>query len=71
MKKELLSDMQPHIDIEKFYKNWCRNTQRNGGVLIGKSIRELLTDFQKTILNEPSNGLPPDSDIRKTTGDKR
>ena len=32
-------------DINEFYKNWCKDTKRNGGILIGSSIKELLTAF--------------------------
>ena len=35
----------PKEDINEFYKNWCKNTKRNGGILIGSSIKELLTAF--------------------------
>lgn len=29
-------------EIEAFYKNWCKETKRSGGILIGSSIKELL-----------------------------
>ncbi len=28
--------------LEIIYKEWCKDTKRNGGVLIGASIHELL-----------------------------
>lgn len=31
--------------IAEFYPKWCKETNRNGGVLIGKSIKELLWSF--------------------------
>lgn len=31
--------------IKKWFTKWCDKTKRNGGVLIGKSIAELLFDF--------------------------
>ena len=34
-------------NIDKFYKNWCKQTKRGGGVLVGSSIKELLEAFQK------------------------
>lgn len=30
--------------IDNFYKKWTKETKRSGGVLIGSSIKELLTD---------------------------
>ena len=32
-------------DIINWFNDWCKRTSRNGGVLIGKSIIELLQDF--------------------------
>jgi hypothetical protein len=32
-------------EVEKFYSKWCKETGRSGGVLIGKSIKELLEAF--------------------------
>lgn len=31
--------------IEEWYRNWCKETERGGGILIGHSIRELLLAF--------------------------
>lgn len=36
--------------IEKLYKEWCKETKRNGGVLIGNSIHE----FFKYLASAPS-----------------
>lgn len=30
--------------VKKFYASWCKQTKRGGSVLVGSSIRELLTD---------------------------
>jgi len=35
------------LDIDIKFKKWCTATKRNGGVLIGSSIRELLNFFFK------------------------
>jgi len=32
-------------DIKNWFKKWATKTKRGGGVLIGSSIHELLTDF--------------------------
>jgi len=39
-------------NIDKFYKNWCKQTKRGGGVLVGSSIKELLEAFQKEVLKD-------------------
>ena len=39
--------------IEEFYKKWCKETKRSGGVLIGSSIRELLIAFQLYNTTQP------------------
>lgn len=36
-------------NIQEFYQEWCKKTKRSGGVLIGSSIKELLTDFANKI----------------------
>lgn len=41
-------------EIDTFYKQWCKSTDRGGGVLIGASIRELLLAF-KTYQNEANS----------------
>ncbi len=33
--------------IDAFYEQWKKDTKRNGAILIGGSIKELLTDFAK------------------------
>jgi len=38
--------------VQEFYKDWCKRTNRNGGVLIGSSIRELLSDMWQAIKAE-------------------
>lgn len=37
--------MNTKVSIEEFYKQWCKDTKRGGGVLIGTSIRELLEAY--------------------------
>lgn len=37
------------MDLHSIYKAFCRDTKRNGGVLVGKSIRELLDYIQERI----------------------
>lgn len=32
-------------EIYDWYKKWCKETKRNGGILIGSSIQELLQSF--------------------------
>lgn len=32
-------------DIKQWYSIWCKATKRNGSVLVGKSIQQLLNDF--------------------------
>ncbi len=40
--------MKDTIDnVDEFYKEWIKKTKRNGGVLIGSSIKELLRDFEQ------------------------
>ena len=34
-------------DIEKLYKKWCKETKRNGAILVGGSIREFFEWLQK------------------------
>lgn len=38
-------------ELEKWYKEWCKDTGRSGGVLIGTSIKELLIAFDKSKQN--------------------
>lgn len=46
------------LEIKKWFIDWCKKTKRNGGVLIGSSITELLIDFEREIsetrLNPPN-----------------
>lgn len=35
--------------IKKWYARWCNETKRNGGILIGSSIQELLQAFAKKL----------------------
>lgn len=37
---------KPKLSIDDWYKEWCKRTKRNGGVLIGSSIKELLLDIR-------------------------
>jgi len=32
------------MNIKQWYKDWCKKTNRSGGVLVGRSTQELLTD---------------------------
>lgn len=36
--------MKPE-EIKVWYAQWCKGTKRNGGILIGSSIQELLQAF--------------------------
>lgn len=33
------------IDLLKFYRSWCKTNKKGGGILLGSSIRDLLTDY--------------------------
>ena len=35
------------MNIESVYKKWCKLTSRNGGVLIGRSIREFIAYYEE------------------------
>jgi hypothetical protein len=37
------------MDLFKIYQEWCKDTKRNGSVLVGKSIRELLLHLEDKI----------------------
>lgn len=39
--------------INNFYKRWLKTTKRSGGILVGSSIKELLTEFHKEITSTP------------------
>jgi len=30
------------MELEKLFEQWCKETKRSGGVLIGSSVREFL-----------------------------
>src|ERR1039457_6175814 len=44
-------------EIEGFFKQWKKRTKRNGGVLIGQSIKELLIDFNGEIMLKSSANI--------------
>lgn len=35
------------IDLNKLFKQWCKETKRNGGVIVGSSIREFFEYVEK------------------------
>lgn len=37
------------MDLDKIFKQWCKETKRSGGVLIGSSVREFLLYLQQKI----------------------
>ena len=39
------------MDLQQIYKDWCKETKRNGAILIGGSIREFITYLEKYIKN--------------------
>jgi hypothetical protein len=43
--------------ISDFFDEWKSDTKRNGGVLIGSSIKELLSDFYDILIKEETK--PP------------
>lgn len=43
-------------EIQKFYTDWCKQTKRNGGVLIGSSIWELLTALSEALITPQAVG---------------
>lgn len=50
------------MEWEAFYKQWCKNTKRSGGILVGSSIRELLqayTEFLHSKQPHHDNDRPP------------
>ena len=42
MERDKIVNKMNEKDIKIWYEKWCKKTKRNGGVLIGSSIRELL-----------------------------
>jgi FtsZ-binding cell division protein ZapB len=52
------TEQQPEgkVDIDSFYEKWKKETKRNGGVLIGSSIKELLNDFYKLLQPQVEEG---------------
>jgi hypothetical protein len=47
--------------ISDFFDEWKSDTKRNGGVLIGSSIKELLSDFYDILIKpeEPKEETKP------------
>ena len=33
--------------IQEFFKLWCKRTKRSGGILIGSSVREFLSEVEE------------------------
>src|SRR6185312_5209855 len=62
---EKLSDISAEEVVKKFYSQWCKDTKRNGGILIGSSIKELLTDFANKIVNERINDVSAEEILDK------
>jgi hypothetical protein len=46
--------------VDEFYKSWCKDTKRNGGVLISSSIKEVLTAFSKWQSQPPTTAKQGD-----------
>lgn len=38
--------------LVKFYKTWCKQTGRSGGILLGRSVREFLVALESFIEQE-------------------
>lgn len=34
--------MKEQVNLQELYKQWCKETKRNGAILVGGSIREFL-----------------------------
>jgi len=45
--KRIMAEAKLSGDIEMWYKQWCNETKRSGGVLISTSIKELLMSFSQ------------------------
>jgi len=54
MLKLLNSEKKP---IHEYYKDWCKETKRNGGVLIGSSIKEFFDWYENKISETQSTEL--------------
>lgn len=37
------------INVQQVFKDWCKQTKRSGGVLVGSSIQEFLRELQTKI----------------------
>lgn len=35
------------MTFKDLFKKWCKDTKRSGGVLVGKSIHELMSHLEK------------------------
>lgn len=45
--KLILEEINNKPPINKVYKEWCKLTKRNGGVLIGSSIKEFFEYYER------------------------
>lgn len=52
-KEVKLDEFRLQAIIHDWYKEWCKKTGRNGGILIGSSIRELLEHLAEKIESQP------------------
>lgn len=43
-----------NAEVDKWFKDWCKTTHRNGGILVGSSIKELLYSLNGKINNNQS-----------------
>lgn len=41
-KPDFIDTNESCIDLQKVYKKWCKDTKRNGAILVGGSIREFI-----------------------------
>lgn len=37
------------INVQQVFKDWCKQTKRSGGVLVGSSIQEFLRELQAKV----------------------
>lgn len=54
--------------IEKLYNEWCKETKRNGAILIGGSMREFfiwLKDKGYTLHHDSNNIYPHESHFKE------
>lgn len=47
--KEEHLELSNTINVQQIFKDWCRQTKRSGGVLVGSSIQEFLRELQTKI----------------------